>query len=74
LGFDDVTGEALIRRVDDEPETVRVRLEKYQELTKPLLDFYSEKGVLFRFPGNQSDVIYKDLSAFLKVKIPSIET
>lgn len=72
-GFDDVTGEPLIRRTDDEPDTIRVRLEKYQEMTAPLLDFYREKGVLYGFAGTESDVIYKELEKFLKVKIPRIE-
>jgi len=41
-GVDDVTGEALVQRVDDEEETVRKRLEVYQEQTRPLLDFYQK--------------------------------
>lgn len=72
-GFDDVTGEPLIRRADDEPETIRIRLEKYNEMTAPLLDYYRSKGVLFGFAGTESDVIYKDLEAFLKEKLPRIE-
>lgn len=72
-GFDDVTGEALIRREDDEPETIRIRLEKYKEMCTPLLDFYKSKGVLFGFQGTESDVIYKDIELFLKAKLPRIE-
>ena len=37
---DDETGEALIQRDDDKPETVRARLQAYDELTRPVLDFY----------------------------------
>jgi len=40
-GKDDVTGEALIQRDDDQEETVRKRLEIYYDQTKPLVDFYS---------------------------------
>jgi adenylate kinase family enzyme len=72
-GFDDVTGEPLIRRADDEPETIRVRLEKYNEMTAPLLDYYKSKGVLFGFKGTESDVIFKELEQFLKTKLPRIE-
>jgi len=46
---DDLTGEALIQREDDKPETVKDRLEVYRTQTLPLIDFYSEraqKGVL----------------------------
>ena len=40
--LDDVTGEPLIQRDDDKEETVRKRLAVYHELTKPLIDYYSE--------------------------------
>ena len=39
-GIDDVTGEALIQREDDQEETVRHRLSVYHEQTKPLVGFY----------------------------------
>ena len=39
-GIDDDTGEPLIQREDDKPETVLKRLNVYQEQTKPLTDFY----------------------------------
>lgn len=39
-GLDDVTGEPLVQRTDDEEETVRKRLEIYHEQTRPLVDFY----------------------------------
>ncbi len=39
-GLDDVTGEALIQRVDDSEETVRNRLKIYHEQTEPLVAFY----------------------------------
>ena len=39
---DDVTGEALIQRQDDQEETVRKRLEVYSEQTKPLVSYYSD--------------------------------
>ncbi|MBV7315141.1 adenylate kinase [Shewanella sp. NIFS-20-20] len=37
---DDVTGEDLVIRPDDEETTVRKRLDIYHEQTKPLVDFY----------------------------------
>jgi len=39
-GIDDVTGEALIQRVDDEEETVRKRLAVYAAQTRPLVEYY----------------------------------
>lgn len=41
-GKDDVTGEDLIQREDDNEETVRKRLEAYHSQTRPLVDFYSK--------------------------------
>ena len=41
-GKDDLTGEDLVQREDDKPETVKDRLEVYQKQTAPLINFYSE--------------------------------
>ena len=41
-GKDDVTGEDLIQRDDDQEETVRKRLGIYEEQTRPLVDYYSQ--------------------------------
>lgn len=40
-GKDDVTGEDLIQREDDNEATVRKRLDVYHSQTKPLVEFYS---------------------------------
>jgi adenylate kinase len=39
-GVDDVTGEPLIQRVDDEEETVKKRLAVYAAQTRPLVEYY----------------------------------
>jgi len=39
-GKDDVTGEALIQRDDDQEDTVRNRLDVYHSQTEPLIDYY----------------------------------
>ncbi len=41
-GLDDVTGDPLVQREDDQEETVRKRLDVYHQQTKPLVDFYQE--------------------------------
>ena len=41
-GFDDVSGEELIQREDDQEETVRNRLKVYHEQTKPLVEYYTQ--------------------------------
>ncbi len=44
-GVDDVTGEPLIRRADDNPETLKQRLKAYHQSTEPLIDFYAKLGL-----------------------------
>jgi adenylate kinase len=38
---DDLTGEPLILRQDDQPQTVKERLRVYHEQTQPLIEYYS---------------------------------
>jgi adenylate kinase len=40
-GVDDVTGEPLVQRADDQEETVQKRLQVYSDQTRPLVDYYS---------------------------------
>jgi adenylate kinase len=40
-GKDDVTGDDLIQRDDDKEETVRKRLQVYNDQTRPLVEYYS---------------------------------
>ena len=39
-GKDDVTGEPLVQRPDDNEETVKRRIASYHEVTKPLINYY----------------------------------
>jgi adenylate kinase len=41
-GKDDLTGEDLIQRDDDREDTVRRRLQVYQDQTRPLVGYYAE--------------------------------
>ena len=50
-GICDTCGSELILRDDDKPETVSNRLKVYHEQTQPLIDFYTEKGVLKSVDG-----------------------
>jgi len=45
-GVCDKCGGNLIRRHDDEPETVKHRLEVYHQETEPLKEFYAKRGLL----------------------------
>ena len=66
-GLDDITGEPLIQRDDDQEETVRKRLEVYHQQTKPLVGFYSAAGQQAKFAsipgvGSVSDITAKLLA------------
>ena len=45
-GICDKCGGKLIQRHDDEPETVKHRLEVYHQETEPLKEFYAKRGLL----------------------------
>ncbi len=61
-GRDDVTGEPLVQREDDNADTVRNRLNAYHEQTAPLVSYYSNKGNLVSVDGMQSpEEVYTSL-------------
>lgn len=63
-GVCDETGDALIHRADDQPETVRTRLAVYQEVTAPLIGYYEAKGLLVRVNAEGDiDEVYAALLA-----------
>ena len=45
-GICDKCGHELIKRKDDNIETIKSRLQTYFEQTSPLIDFYNKKGNL----------------------------
>ena len=51
-GVCDQCGEQLTQRKDDEPDTIRHRLEMYQQETEPLIGYYREKKLLHEVPGD----------------------
>jgi len=56
-GKDDVTGEPLTRRNDDDPEVWKARLKGFEEASLPLLHHYDKHNVLWEVEGNSSDEI-----------------
>ena len=70
-GKDDITGEDLILREDDKPETVKDRLMVYADQTSPLVVFYSNLCASSQLkyikvsgtatPSNVTQQIFKDL-------------
>lgn len=66
-GVCDHDGIELIQRDDDTEETVQKRLTVNIEQTKPLLDFYEDKGVLVTVDGDQDiDKVFAEIVAKLE--------
>ncbi|WP_044747040.1 adenylate kinase [Bacillus alveayuensis] len=62
----DKCGGELYQRADDNEETVANRLEVNLKQTKPLLDFYEQKGYLRNINGQQPiDKVFEDISELL---------
>ncbi|KAG9354165.1 hypothetical protein JZ751_012289 [Albula glossodonta] len=68
-GLDDVTGEPLVQRDDDTPETVTKRLKAYETQTEPVLEYYRSKGVLEIFSGTETNKIWPHVHTFLSRKL-----
>lgn len=68
-GKDDETGEPLNQRPDDDPTAVRKRLEIYDACTRPLNEYFHEKGVLVTFSGKTTDEIWPNVKKYLEDKI-----
>ncbi|XP_078536882.1 adenylate kinase 2, mitochondrial isoform X1 [Lissotriton helveticus] len=67
---DDVTGEPLIRRSDDNETTLKSRLIAYHTMTTPLVEYYSRRGIHTDVDASQTpDVVFASiLAAFSKAK------
>jgi len=51
-GVCDGCGDELIQRDDDDEETVRERLDVFDENTQPVVDYYDDEGELVRIDGH----------------------
>lgn len=70
-GFDDVTGEKLVKRADDSSaQSISKRMLEYYSKTLPVKEFFAAKGssgpVMFTVSGNSSDVLYAEIERFLR--------
>lgn len=68
---DDVTGEPLIRRSDDNVDALKKRLGAYHTQTSPLVDYYALRGVHYKVDASKSanEVFNKIDSIFTRRKI-----
>ena len=65
-GICDTCGGELILRDDDKPETVTKRLGVYHEQTQPLIDYYTNAGILKRVDGTVDiDEVFQAITEIL---------
>ena len=56
----------LIQRADDTAEKIKVRLDTYNEQTKPLIDYYANTGRLHRVDGTKNqETIHREIRNIL---------
>jgi nucleoside-triphosphate--adenylate kinase len=72
-GKDDVTGEPLVQRNDDKPETVLARLNYYKTYTAPVLDHYRKTGRVVDFKGKYSNEIWPQVWKYLATRVKPLQ-
>lgn len=66
-GICDIDGGKLYQREDDNPETVANRLEVNVKQSKPILEFYNQKGLLKNIDGSKNiDEVTSDVIEILE--------
>jgi len=74
---DDLTGEPLERRSDDNEEALSKRLEQYHKQTMPLVDYYTKQGLHHSIDAAQPPAVVSEslLSIFenLRTKLSAIQ-
>ncbi|CAG9460878.1 unnamed protein product [Pedinophyceae sp. YPF-701] len=59
-GVDDVTGEPLVRRKDDNAETLKSRLAAFHKSTSPVIDYYARLGKVVPLDANKETTAVKE--------------
>lgn len=58
---------SLIKRIDDQPDKIKVRMKTYLEQTLPLINFYQNQKILYVIDANQeSQDVYNDIKKVLR--------
>ncbi|XP_023247071.1 GTP:AMP phosphotransferase AK3, mitochondrial isoform X2 [Copidosoma floridanum] len=65
-GKDDVTGEPLCQRTDDQPTIVQHRLQEYVTMTKPVIQYYNKQGIVHECVGPSTDQIWPGIEKCLQ--------
>ncbi|CAH0724623.1 unnamed protein product, partial [Brenthis ino] len=68
--IDDITGEPLIKRSDDNVEALKKRLTTYHQQTVPLIDYYMRKGLHYRVDAAlHAETVFSKIDNIFKNRI-----
>lgn len=79
-GIDDITGEPLDKREDDNPETFRKRIVSFHEQTEPMINYFrsqtspfsSQEPLLVDLAGSTSNEIWPKLKHLIETRFGSL--
>lgn len=67
---DDVTGEPLVKRSDDNPESLKKRLDAYHKQTTPLSEYYLKRDILHKIDGSlNEEKVWQQIRSFAKARL-----
>jgi adenylate kinase len=66
-GVCDLCGGTLVQRDDDKEEVVRKRLEVYRKQTQPLIEFYQERGIIYKLDaGKGVEELFEEVKGLVR--------
>ena len=66
-GVCDLCGGSLMQRDDDKEEVVKKRLEVYRKQTQPLIEFYQDRGIIYRLDaGKGVEELFEDVKGLVR--------
>jgi Adenylate kinase and related kinases len=66
-GVCDLCGGTLVQREDDKEEVVRKRLEVYRKQTQPLIEFYQERGIIYKLDaGKGVEELFEEVKGLVR--------
>lgn len=67
---DDITGEPLVKRSDDNVNALKKRLATYHDQTVPLVDYYMRKGLHWRVDASQAaEEVFSKIDNIFKSRV-----
>jgi adenylate kinase len=66
-GACDLCGGSLVQRDDDREEVVKKRLEVYRKQTQPLIEFYQDRGIIYRLDaGKAVEELFEEVKGLVR--------